>query len=222
MAHWGFNKKIHLQFRKCRKCRFDPWVGKIPWRRKWQPALVFLPGESYKQRSLEHYSPRGHKESDTTERLKNSIKIWSISPSSLVYLRWNRTFLASWPHFLPYFLPFSISSVLLPFPGNGTFPDDSTLHESFPSQISTALNSKSHRLALNCSPHESFPSQISTALNSKSHRLTLNCSLIIQCMINLLPSYVIKCLMAKISFISSKPEVLQMETSWQNHPDECD
>ena len=193
----GFNKKIHLQFRKCRKCRFDPWVGKIPWRRKWQPALVFLPGESYKQRSLEHYSLRGHKESDTTERLKNSITIWSIGPSSLVYLRWNRTFLASWPHFLLYFLPFSISSLLLPFPGNGTFPDDST-------------------------PHESFPSQISTALNSKSHRLALNCSLIIQCMISLLPSYVIKCLKAKISFISSKPEILQMETSWQNHPDECD
>ena len=48
---------------------FAPWVGKIPWRRKWQPTPVFLPGESHGQRSLAGYSPWGHKESDTTEQL---------------------------------------------------------------------------------------------------------------------------------------------------------
>ena len=48
---------------------FDPWVGKIPWRRKWPPTPVFLPGESHGQRSLADYSPWGHKESDTTEQL---------------------------------------------------------------------------------------------------------------------------------------------------------
>ena len=48
---------------------FDPWIGKIPWRRKWQPAPVFLPGESHGRRSLASYSPQGRKESDTTERL---------------------------------------------------------------------------------------------------------------------------------------------------------
>ena len=37
---------------QCRKHRFDPWVGKIPWRRKWQPIPILLPGESYGQRSL--------------------------------------------------------------------------------------------------------------------------------------------------------------------------
>ena len=42
-------------------------VGKIPWRRTWQPTPVFLPGESYGQRSLAGYSPQGRKESDTTE-----------------------------------------------------------------------------------------------------------------------------------------------------------
>jgi len=42
-------------------------VGKIPWNRKWQPALVFLPGKSHRQRKLA--SPWGHKESDTTEQL---------------------------------------------------------------------------------------------------------------------------------------------------------
>ena len=43
--------------------------GKIPWRRKWKPTPVFLPGESHGQRSLAGYSPQGRKESDTTERL---------------------------------------------------------------------------------------------------------------------------------------------------------
>ena len=45
----------------------DAWVRKTPWRRKWQPAPVFLPGESHGQRSLVGYSPLGHKESDTAE-----------------------------------------------------------------------------------------------------------------------------------------------------------
>ena len=54
---------------QCRRPGFNPWVGKIPWRRKWQPTPAFLPGESHGQRSLVGYSPQGHKESDTTERL---------------------------------------------------------------------------------------------------------------------------------------------------------
>ena len=41
--------------------RFSPWVRKIPWRKKWLPTPVFLPGESHGQRSLVGYSPRGHK-----------------------------------------------------------------------------------------------------------------------------------------------------------------
>jgi len=47
--------------------KFDPSLGKIPWRREWQPILAFLPGESHGQRSLVDCSPWGHKESDTTE-----------------------------------------------------------------------------------------------------------------------------------------------------------
>ena len=51
-------------------CNADPWIGKVPWRREWQPTLpVFLPGEFHGQRSLEGYSPCGHKESDTTGQL---------------------------------------------------------------------------------------------------------------------------------------------------------
>ena len=48
---------------------FDPWVGKIPWRRKWQATPVLLPGKSHGRRSLVGYNPWGHKESDTTEQL---------------------------------------------------------------------------------------------------------------------------------------------------------
>ena len=46
-----------------------PWVGKISWKRKWQPIPALLPGKCYGQRSLVGYSPWGRKESDTTERL---------------------------------------------------------------------------------------------------------------------------------------------------------
>ena len=47
--------------------RFYSWVGKIPWRRAWQPTLVFLPGESHGQSSLVGYSPQGLKELDMNE-----------------------------------------------------------------------------------------------------------------------------------------------------------
>ena len=48
-------------------CRFDPWIGKIPWRKAWQSTPIFLPEESHGQWSLAGYSPWGHKELDTTE-----------------------------------------------------------------------------------------------------------------------------------------------------------
>ena len=52
---------------QCSRPGFDPWVRKIPWRRKWQPTPVFLPGESHGRRSLVGYSPWGCKKLDTTE-----------------------------------------------------------------------------------------------------------------------------------------------------------
>ena len=51
---------------------FYPWVGKIPWRRAWQPSPVLLPGESHGQRSLAGCSQQGHKESDMTEQLSTA------------------------------------------------------------------------------------------------------------------------------------------------------
>ena len=58
---------VKNQCRKHERQGFYPWVGKIPWRRKWQPTPIFLPGEPHGERSLVGYSPWGHKESDTTE-----------------------------------------------------------------------------------------------------------------------------------------------------------
>ena len=76
---------------------FDPWVGKIPWRRIWQPTPVFLPGESHGHRSLGGYSSWGCKESDTTEWLTlclfTSPHIWYDFPhswKSLKELYWEK------------------------------------------------------------------------------------------------------------------------------------
>ena len=62
-----------------RRPGFDLWVGKIPWRRIWQPTPIFLPGEFQGWKSLVVYSPRGRKESDTTEQLH----FLSFFPSTL-------------------------------------------------------------------------------------------------------------------------------------------
>ena len=61
---WLSSKESTCEYRRL---GFDPWVGEIPWRRKWQPTPVSLPEKSHGQRSLEGYSPWGHKESDMTE-----------------------------------------------------------------------------------------------------------------------------------------------------------
>ena len=58
---------------------FNPWIGKTPWRRAWQPTPVFLPEESQGQRSLAGYSPWGCKALDTTEWLNNNKRIFALS-----------------------------------------------------------------------------------------------------------------------------------------------
>ena len=56
-----------------RKMHPDFTAVKMPWRRKRQPTSIFLPGKPHGQRSLVGYSPWGHKESDTTERLSTQM-----------------------------------------------------------------------------------------------------------------------------------------------------
>ena len=52
---------------------FDPWVGNIPWRRKWQPTPVFLPGKYHGQRSLAGYSPWGVTKTQTWQKWLNTL-----------------------------------------------------------------------------------------------------------------------------------------------------
>ena len=62
-------KKTTHQYRRCKRHRFHPWVGKIPWHRKWQPVPGLLPEKFLGQRSSVGCSPWSHKESDTTEQM---------------------------------------------------------------------------------------------------------------------------------------------------------
>ena len=57
-----------------RSQRFDPWVSKINWKRKWRPTPVFLPRKSHGQRSLVGYSPLGNKRFVHDQRLNNNKK----------------------------------------------------------------------------------------------------------------------------------------------------
>ena len=99
--------------------KFNPWVRKIPWRRKWQPTPVFLCRESHEQRNLVGWSPWGYKELDTTEQLHFSLfinykGIFLLKPSKIpkVYckqgwvqsmvgeeygLLWSHSLSAVWP-----------------------------------------------------------------------------------------------------------------------------
>ena len=58
---WHSGRQSACQCRRCKRLGFDPWAGKIPWSRKWQPTPGFLPGKSHGQRSLAGYSPWGCK-----------------------------------------------------------------------------------------------------------------------------------------------------------------
>ena len=76
MTYWAF-MTYWIQTVKNLPATQETWVqclvGKIPWRRKWQPTAVFLPGEFHGQRGLAGYSPRGRKESGMTEQLPLSL-----------------------------------------------------------------------------------------------------------------------------------------------------
>ena len=64
-------KESTCQCRRQKRCKFNPWIGKIPWNRKWHSTSVFLPGKSHGQRSLVVYSPWGRKELDKTEHVSS-------------------------------------------------------------------------------------------------------------------------------------------------------
>ena len=77
LPRWLSGKEPACQRRRHKRRRFLPRVGKIPWRRKWQPTPVLLSGKSHKQRSLVGYSPWGCKESDATKVTKHALLLSS-------------------------------------------------------------------------------------------------------------------------------------------------
>ena len=80
---WVRQGRISLSFRRP---GFDLWVGKILWRREWQPTPIFLPREFHGQRSLLGYSPWGCKESDGTEQLTLLLSSQEALPPTGVFL----------------------------------------------------------------------------------------------------------------------------------------
>ena len=86
LSRWRSGKKSTCQRRRC---GWDPWVEKIPWRKKWQSTPVFLPGKSHGQRSLVGYSPWDQKDLDTIERAHTRMLAHThahrarVTPSSL-------------------------------------------------------------------------------------------------------------------------------------------
>ena len=86
---WGLSGKESAC--QCRRLGLYPWVGETPWRRKWKPTAVFLPGESHGQRSLAGYSPEGHKELSMTQSTLTSGFIfysfnylWEPGPKNII------------------------------------------------------------------------------------------------------------------------------------------
>ena len=78
----GASGKEHTcQSRRCKRCGFNPWVRKIPWRRAWQPTPVLLPGEFHGQRSLVGYSSWDHRVNMTEQLTFNSIKMTNLCHS---------------------------------------------------------------------------------------------------------------------------------------------
>ena len=103
-CNWSMSMRVHTSdnhyhqlprwlrgkeyFCRYRRCRFDPWIGKIPRRRTWQPTPVFLPGKSHGQRSLMGYGPWGHKLLNTTEQLNNDPHYHSQEEEHSTTLTW--------------------------------------------------------------------------------------------------------------------------------------
>ena len=105
---WLSGKELACQLRTH---RFDPGSGKIPWRRKWQPTLVFLPGKSHRHRSLAGYSHKtGHKTGhDWGTKSPPTCQGQTFSPFCLFRPRGNHFQCSSFLYVDPYFHPVPFS-----------------------------------------------------------------------------------------------------------------
>ena len=83
------DKEPDCQCRRHKRYGFNPWVGKIFWRRVWQPTPVFLPGESHRPRNLVGCSPWGRKKSDMTEATQYAhTRSYAITKIPLLRRNW--------------------------------------------------------------------------------------------------------------------------------------
>ena len=134
-----------------RRPGFKSWVRKIPWRRKWQPTPVILPGKSHGYRSLVNCSPWGRKELGTTERLTLTY-LYSVQFSPSVVSK------SLWPHGLQH------ASPLCPSPTLGVYSNSCPLNQwCHPTILSSVVPFSSHLQSFPVS--ESFPmSQLFTSV----------------------------------------------------------
>ena len=72
LPRWLSGREFTCQCKRHRRHVFDPWVGKIPWRREWLLTPIFLPGKSHGQRNRVGYGPWGGKESAQLKQLISS------------------------------------------------------------------------------------------------------------------------------------------------------
>ena len=105
LPRWHSSKESACQ---CRRRRFDPWVGNILWRGKWQPTPVVLPGKFHGWRRLGDCSPGGHKESNTAEHTHSHTHKFSSGTISVTCIIWECEVLSG-PRLCP-----SMCSVWLP------------------------------------------------------------------------------------------------------------
>ena len=98
---WHSGKESACQWKRCRKCGFDLWVGKIPWRRKWKPTPVFLLGESHGQRSLtarvQEVSESGMTDQLSMHARPSKLATRFLSRNHSSYLTWG-VVLPRWQH----------------------------------------------------------------------------------------------------------------------------
>jgi len=105
-----------------RRLRFHPWVGKIPWRRKWQPAPVSSPEKSHEQRSLVGYRPWGHMEWDMIKHehmhthIHTYIHMYIANILDFFFFFWIFHLLLLLPPIS--FFPLSAFPLLLPLPSS--------------------------------------------------------------------------------------------------------
>ena len=151
---WLRWSRIWLQYRRP---RFNPWVWKIPWRRKWQPTPVFLPGKSHGQWSLGGYSPWGCKESDRTERLAHTHTHIHTHTHTHVHSIWGKGFFLGNMEHLPSF--FSAKECRVNLCKSALFSGCSCLWQfDFPE----------------CQAHSALSPLPGLSCNSDSHRLQAN------------------------------------------------